>query len=161
MDYGIFNVLTDVNACGCTRGCTDIVRESAQKVDWEKNPLSHREIEPASATCRFDAPPTELHPHIWMFTTSFVVCASVCSGAGVVGVTGRGGGVKQWELRKWVIGVWLEPESLVGRAPDSWSKGCDFESRQKRRENFSFSELTFCADFYLASVPTPCYRSGT
>ena len=33
MDYGIFNVHTDVNACDCTRGCTDTVRESALKVD--------------------------------------------------------------------------------------------------------------------------------
>ena len=29
----IFNVRTDVNACDCTRGCTDTVRESALKVD--------------------------------------------------------------------------------------------------------------------------------
>ena len=28
MDYGIFNVHTDVNACDCTRGCMDTVRES-------------------------------------------------------------------------------------------------------------------------------------
>ena len=27
-------------------------------------------------------------------------------------------------------------DSLLVRAPDSWSKGCKFESRQKRRENF-------------------------
>ena len=33
MDYGIFNARTDVNACDCTRGCTDTVRESALKVD--------------------------------------------------------------------------------------------------------------------------------
>ena len=39
MDYGIFNVRTDVTACDCTRGCTDTVRESALKVvsGW-KNP---------------------------------------------------------------------------------------------------------------------------
>ena len=30
-------------------GCTDTVRESALKVDWEKNPLPHRGIEPATA----------------------------------------------------------------------------------------------------------------
>ena len=30
---GIFNMHTDVNACDCTRGCTDNVRESALKVD--------------------------------------------------------------------------------------------------------------------------------
>ena len=29
MNYRIFNVRTDVNACDCTRGCTDTVRESA------------------------------------------------------------------------------------------------------------------------------------
>ena len=28
---------------------------------WEKNPLLHRGIEPASAACRSDALPTELH----------------------------------------------------------------------------------------------------
>ena len=33
MDYGIFNMHTDVNACDCTRGCTDTLRESALKVD--------------------------------------------------------------------------------------------------------------------------------
>ena len=33
MNYKIFNVRTDVNACDCTRGCTDTVRESALKVD--------------------------------------------------------------------------------------------------------------------------------
>ena len=46
MDYGIFNVRTDVNACDCARGCTDAVRESALKVDsGRKNPLMHREID--------------------------------------------------------------------------------------------------------------------
>ena len=33
MTYRIFNVRTDVNACDCTRGCTDTRRESALKVD--------------------------------------------------------------------------------------------------------------------------------
>ena len=33
MDYRSFNVRTDVNVCDCTRGCTDIVKESAPKVD--------------------------------------------------------------------------------------------------------------------------------
>ena len=36
MQYGIFNVHTDVNACDSTRGCTDSVRESALKVDSRK-----------------------------------------------------------------------------------------------------------------------------
>ena len=33
MDYGILKVCADVNACDCTWGCTDTVRESALKVD--------------------------------------------------------------------------------------------------------------------------------
>ena len=33
LDCGIFNVCTDVNACDCTRGCMDTVREFALKVD--------------------------------------------------------------------------------------------------------------------------------
>ena len=32
MDYGIFNVHTDVNAYDCTRGCADTVEKSALKV---------------------------------------------------------------------------------------------------------------------------------
>ena len=43
--------------------CTDTVRESALKVDSEKNPLPHRGIEPASAACRSDTLRTELDPH--------------------------------------------------------------------------------------------------
>ena len=39
MNYTIFNVGTDVNACSFTQGCMDTVRESALKVDWQKNPL--------------------------------------------------------------------------------------------------------------------------
>ena len=36
MDYGLFNVHTDVTACNCALGCTDTVRESALQVDLEK-----------------------------------------------------------------------------------------------------------------------------
>ena len=73
MDHRIFNVRTDVNACDCTRVCTDAVGESALKVDWGgggKNPLPHRGIEPASAACRSDALPTELHPQIVPFSAA-------------------------------------------------------------------------------------------
>ena len=62
MDCGVFNVCKGVNACDCTQGRTDTVRESALKVDWEKNPLLQCGIEPASAACRSDALPTWLHP---------------------------------------------------------------------------------------------------
>ena len=46
--YGcqIFNMCTNVDAHG---GCTDTVRESALKADWEKNPLPHQVLEPMSA----------------------------------------------------------------------------------------------------------------
>ena len=58
MDYGIFNMRTDVYACYCTRGCPDTVRESALKVDsGRKNTLPHRRIEPALAAWRSDALP--------------------------------------------------------------------------------------------------------
>ena len=64
MDYGIFNVHTHVNACDCTRGCTDTGRESALKADsGRKIPCRTARIEPESATCRSDALATELHPH--------------------------------------------------------------------------------------------------
>ena len=33
MNYRIFKVRTDVNACHCTRGCKDTMRESALKED--------------------------------------------------------------------------------------------------------------------------------
>ena len=39
MDYSIFNMRTDVNACDCMQGCMGTVRESALKVDCgRKNP---------------------------------------------------------------------------------------------------------------------------
>ena len=44
MDFGIFNVRTDVNVCDFTRGCTETVRESALKVDsGRKIPCRTRE----------------------------------------------------------------------------------------------------------------------
>ena len=62
MDDRIFNVGTGVSACSCTWGCTDTMKGSALKVDWEKNPLPHQAIEPASAACQSNTLPTELHP---------------------------------------------------------------------------------------------------
>ena len=53
----------DVNACDCTWGSMDSVKESVLTADWEKNPLPHQGIEPALAACQPDAVPTELHPH--------------------------------------------------------------------------------------------------
>ena len=60
MDHRIFNARTDVNAWGVQA----LVGESVLKVDWEKNPLLHRGIEPASAAYWSNALPTQLHlPH--------------------------------------------------------------------------------------------------
>ena len=42
----------------------DTVRESALKVDWEKNPLPHQGIEPPSAAYRSHTLLTELDPHL-------------------------------------------------------------------------------------------------
>ena len=39
MDCRIFHVHADVNACDRAQGCMDTVRESALKVDGEKNAL--------------------------------------------------------------------------------------------------------------------------
>ena len=41
-DYRIFIVCTDVNACDCTRRCTDTVRESALKVGSGKKKIPRR-----------------------------------------------------------------------------------------------------------------------
>ena len=38
--------------------------------------------------------------------------------------------------------VWSAVEAFSSCKPDSWSKGCEFESRQERRENF-FSRVKF------------------
>ena len=43
-------------------------------------------------------------------------------------------------------------DSLLVTAPVSWSKGCEFETRQERR---SSPELTLWTDSYSVSVPTP------
>ena len=61
----------------------------------------------------------------------------------------------------------FDRDSLLERAPDSLSKGSEFESRQEpgggdaEGGRFSSLELTLCADSYSVSVPSPCYNSGT
>ena len=43
--FGIFNMLTDVDACDCTRGCTDTLRESTLEVDsGRKIPCCTRDL---------------------------------------------------------------------------------------------------------------------
>ena len=57
MDYGIFNMCTDVNACDCAQGCTDTIRESALKVD------SGRKIPCRTLELNLCQQRAELHPH--------------------------------------------------------------------------------------------------
>ena len=47
----------------------DTVRESALKVDWEKNPLLHQGIGPVSVVCQSDALLTELQSHLFLPST--------------------------------------------------------------------------------------------
>ena len=69
MDSGIFNMHTDVNACDCMWGCIDTIkRVCTESWLWEKNPLQHWGIEPASAACQSNALPTVLHPHAHFLT---------------------------------------------------------------------------------------------
>ena len=60
------------------QGVRTHVRESALEADWEKNPLPHRGIEPASASSRSDALPTELHPHLKSFGCNNTTTAAMC-----------------------------------------------------------------------------------
>ena len=39
MDYGIFHVRTDLNACDCKWGCADTISESALNVDSRRKIL--------------------------------------------------------------------------------------------------------------------------
>ena len=62
MDHWIFNLRTDVKVCDCTRGCSN-TRKRVCTESWQgENSLPYRGMEPASAVCRSDALPTELHP---------------------------------------------------------------------------------------------------
>ena len=64
MDYRIFNEHTGVNACDCTQGCMDTLRESALKVDsGRKIPCGTGESSLTSVACQSDAISAELHPH--------------------------------------------------------------------------------------------------
>ena len=50
-----------------------------------------------------------------------------------------------WQLMIWITSTLQgSRDSLLVRAPDSWSKGCEFESRQKRRENVLFRVNFVC-----------------
>ena len=48
------------------------VRESALKVDSGEKSLAAPGIEPASAACRSDALPTELHPRLLLFQSKVI-----------------------------------------------------------------------------------------
>ena len=73
MDYGIFNVRTDVNAFDCTRECANTVKESALKVDsGRKIPCRTRESNLRRRRADPMLRPTELHPISYRDTTSVV-----------------------------------------------------------------------------------------
>ena len=60
-----------------------------------------------------------------------------------------------------VVHLWLATGVELAqwfRAPDSWSKGREFESR---RENFLLQSQLYVLILISASVPPPCYRSST
>ena len=52
-------------------------------------------------------------------------------------------------------------DSSVVRAPDSRSKGREFESLLERRENFLLQGQLSVLPLISVSVPPPCYRSNT
>ena len=52
---------------------------------------------------------------------------------------------------------WRGGNNSVVRAPDSWLKGCGFESLQERRENFLLHGRLFVLTLISLSVPLPCY----
>ena len=61
------------------RSWTNTVRNSAMKAGWEKNPLLHQGVKPASTVCWTQHWITELHPHshvlyITVFAFILVVC---------------------------------------------------------------------------------------
>ena len=70
VDYKIFYMHTDVNACDGTRG----IRVCTESWLWEKNPLPHQGIEPVSAACLPSDLLIEPHPHLSdvMFCTCLV-----------------------------------------------------------------------------------------
>ena len=84
MDYRIFNVHIDVNACDCTRGCTDTCeRVCTESWLWEKNPLLHRGIKPATVVwwsdglSNWDAFPTlETSSWLWFWKHCWAGVAS-------------------------------------------------------------------------------------
>ena len=66
----MFVVCTDINACNCTRGCTDTERVCAESRLREENPIPHGGIKPASAAWQSDALTNwaTSHPlcgHVW------------------------------------------------------------------------------------------------
>ena len=50
--------------------------------------------------------------------------------------------------------------SLLVRVPDSWSKGCEFQSRQEWRENFLLQSQLCVLTLSWCPFHPPCYHSG-
>ena len=78
---------------GVCRHCKRVYAESWL---WERNPLLHQGIKPASVACQSDALPTEPHPHWWavdgiVLQTLLLLCLSlqVLSWGDLVPLTGH------------------------------------------------------------------------
>ena len=70
---GSLNVPTDVDAYDCTREVYGhSKRVCTESWLWQKNPLLHWGIKPASVMCWSDSIPTELHPHPKKILSSFL-----------------------------------------------------------------------------------------
>ena len=88
--FGIFNVRTDADVCDSTRRLYGHrKRISAGSGIYEKNPLPHLGLEPASVlhlAFRSDAVPTELSPplYIFGFRNSSYLCAIECHSWGAI-----------------------------------------------------------------------------
>ena len=52
-------------------------------------------------------------------------------------------------------------DSSVVRVPDSWLKGCRFESLLEWRENFLLQGQLSVLTLISVSIPPPCYHSST
>ena len=136
----------------------------------EKNPLPDRGIDPASAACRSDALPTELHPRSQMTRPFSELLKSLLVPAGT----------KDLSLALRAERTLVYSESLAALSIHIRSRvrvGCSEQvcipvavlgiERLRVRipaeaaGEFSSPESASCADSYSVSVSPPCYRSGT
>ena len=98
---------------------------------WEKNPLPHQGIKPTSAACRSNALPTGWHPCPQCGDSMNTFVTEVLLLLLLFWI-----GAPQHEALSVHSLPLRSQDSLLVRAPDSWSKGCEFKSQQGQPENF-------------------------